>query len=366
LKVGIFHPGLNVCGGGEWVALSIINTLKENGDKVIILTDEKVDQNKYIKTFGQKLNFDEQMVFPFHFFRRGDAHNIYTDALSCLVLKSKCDLIIDTYTRMILPTVDVTYIHYPIFTRSLYRSKLSKIKNGLYFLPYHAYEARMRLNSNKILFANSNFTATAIKSYLGVHSQILYPSFSPFFLADEKTIRNTKRLDQVVTVSRYAPEKNLEIIPQIAKQIKNTKFLIIGNLHYKDVYSRLLKLINHLDVADNVILMTNVPKYQLRDILLQSKVYLHCAVKEHFGISIVEAIASGCLAVAHDSGGPQEIVSKEFRYETLDESVEIIRKAIEQWSVETAWKMRNSMLKFSQESFSKELLRVLKANGCLT
>ena len=166
MKVGIFHPGLNVCGGGEWVALSIINSLKENGNKVIILTDKKVDQNKYIKTFGQKLNFDEQVVFPFHFFRRGDAHNVYTDALSCLVLKSKCDLIIDTYTRMILPTVDVTYIHYPIFTRSLYRSKLSKIKNSVYFLLYHAYEARMRLNPNKILFANSNFTATAIKSYL--------------------------------------------------------------------------------------------------------------------------------------------------------------------------------------------------------
>ena len=199
-----------------------------------------------------------------------------------------------------------------------------------------------------------------------MRSQILYPSFSPFFLADEEKIRNTKRLDQVVTVSRYAPEKNLEIIPQIAKQIANTKFLIIGNLHHKDVYTRLLKSINRLDVADRVILMTNVPKYQLRDILLQSKVYLHCAVKEHFGVSIIEALASGCVAIAHDSGGPQEIVSEEFRYETIDQSVEIIRKAIEQWSVETAWKMRNSMLKFSQESFSRELLRVLKANGYLT
>ena len=366
MNVGVFHPRLNVCGGGEWVALCIINALRENGHKIIVLTDEKVDQNKFFRTFGQKLNVDEQIVFPFHIFRRGDAHNVYTDAFSCLLLKSKCDLIIDTYTRMILPTVDVTYIHYPIFTRSLFHNKFSKIKNSLYFLPYHTYEAKMRQVRKKIIFANSNFTAKAIKSYLGLPSHILYPSLSPFFLADEKTIRNTERLNQVVTVSRFAPEKNLEIIPHIAKLITNAKFLIVGNLHHRDVYSRLSNLINSLDLADRVVLMTNVPKDHLRCILLQSKVYFHSAIKEHFGISLIEALASGCLTIVHDSGGPQEIVPEDFRYRTTNEAVEKIKKALEEWSPETAWKLRNSTFKYSQESFSKELLNVLKSNGCLT
>ena len=307
----------------------------------------------------------KKSFFHFIFSARGDAHNVYTDTFSCLILKSKCDLVIDTYTRMILPTVDITYIHYPIFTRFLSHSKLSKIKNGLFFLPYHLYENKIKQKPNKILFSNSNFTAKAIKSYLGLNSHILYPSISPFFLSDEKTIRNTKRLDQVVTVSRYAPEKNLEIIPHIAKRIENAKFVIIGNLHHKGVYSRLLNLIDSLDLADRVTLMTNVPKDQLRDILLRSKVYFHCAVKEHFGISIIEAQASGCLTITHDSGGPQEIVPDHFRYKTTDEAVEKIKKAIDEWSPEIALNMRNGTLKFSQESFSKELINVLNSNGCL-
>ena len=54
--------------------LVIINSLRQNGHKVIVLTDERIDQEKYKRTFGEELKVDEEIIFPFHFFRRGDGH----------------------------------------------------------------------------------------------------------------------------------------------------------------------------------------------------------------------------------------------------------------------------------------------------
>ncbi|MCK4483161.1 glycosyltransferase, partial [Candidatus Bathyarchaeota archaeon] len=38
--------------------------------------------------------------------------------------------------------------------------------------------------------------------------------------------------------------------------------------------------------------------------LLRAKVYLHIMPYDHFGISVVEGMASGCVPVVHRSGGP--------------------------------------------------------------
>ncbi len=42
----------------------------------------------------------------------------------------------------------------------------------------------------------------------------------------------------------------------------------------------------------------------------KSKVYFHPMVGEHFGISIVEAMAAGLVPVVSDVGGPTEFVPK--------------------------------------------------------
>ena len=64
----------------------------------------------------------------------------------------------------------------------------------------------------------------------------------------------------------------------------------------------------------------------------ESKVYLHTYVNEAFGISIVEAIAAGCVLIVHNSGGPREFVTEHLRYETTQEAVKAIEKAVDQWS----------------------------------
>jgi alpha-1,2-mannosyltransferase len=371
LKIGIFHPTLNLCGGGEWVALNIINSLRQNGHEVVVLTDERLSQEKFMKTFGRKLQSDREIIFPFHFFSRGDPHNIYTDIISCILLKSKCDIVIDTYTCLVLPKTDVVYMHYPLFKQSTLQEHvqqiktLAKMKNALFFLPYRVFEKKLRKKNKQLILANSEFTSRAVKLDLGLQAHILYPPLSGYFLQSEEKIYSSQRLDQVVTVSRFAPEKNLEIIPSIAKQMRNTRFLIIGNLQYKTTYSNLLKLIKDLNVENRVSVMPGLPKTKLKQILLESKIYLHCAKNEHFGVSVIDAMASGCIPIVHDSGGPKEFVPESLRYTSIAEAIERINQAIVEWSPLKALEARNSTLKFCQEIFSDRLLSLLSLHGLL-
>ena len=109
LIVGVFSPAINECGGAEWVAINIMSALKEYGHQVIVLSDDPLNQKKFADVFGRKISVDQQMVFPLRFFSSRDNKNIYTNAIKCLVLKSKCDVLVDTFSGAMIPGVDASY-----------------------------------------------------------------------------------------------------------------------------------------------------------------------------------------------------------------------------------------------------------------
>ena len=125
----------------------------------------------------------------------------------------------------------------------------------------------------------------------------------------------------MVTVSRLDINKQLERIPQIAAQTApNIKFVIIGRLYNPAALNQLQTLTKKLDVANRVQIYPNASAEQKIELLKKSKIYLHTMVGEHFGISIVEAMAHGCLPIVHDSGGMREFVPQQYRYQTIAEA----------------------------------------------
>lgn len=57
-------------------------------------------------------------------------------------------------------------------------------------------------------------------------------------------------------------------------------------------------------VGDSVEFRPDVPMGELHGILSAAVAGLHSMVDEHFGISVVEYMAAGVVAIAHDSGAP--------------------------------------------------------------
>ncbi len=359
--VGILSPLINRCGGAEWVALNIIAALKENEHQVVLLTDESINQNKFSEIFNRTITIDQQIVFPLALFPPADSRNVYTDAIRAKLLKLKCDLLIDTYSCAILPGTDISYIHYPILNNL--QNEFSYLRNRVFYYPYRRFLDISHKNiQKKIFLVNSRFTAKAVKEIFNVDSYVLYPPVSKDILYPSEIALNQQRDNSVITISRISNEKNLTLIPFIAKDArKNIKFKIAGLLDSREVFNSLLRLANNLGVSQKVKLFPNLARDRLRQLLLNSKVYLHPKVNEHFGISIIEAMASGCIPVVHDSGGAKEFVPRQFRYKNLKEAVEKVEKAIDNWSPEKATKISKYAQRFSEKNFSKSFIEIFNS-----
>ena len=87
----------------------------------------------------------------------------------------------------------------------------------------------------------------------------------------------------------------------------------------------------------NYTLKPNLPEAELIKLFQDSQIYCHLMEGEHFGIAPMEALASGCITLVHNSGGSGEFIPEEFRWNTIDDLREKIGKLVgsqgryEQW-----------------------------------
>jgi glycosyltransferase involved in cell wall biosynthesis len=94
--------------------------------------------------------------------------------------------------------------------------------------------------------------------------------------------------------------------------------------------------------------------------------YVHCAENEHFGITIVEAMAAGCVPVVHDSGGPREIVTVDvgFRWRDLAVAAQQITMLARNDQLRREFSVTSSARaqEFRPEIFESEMARVLRVS----
>lgn len=114
----------------------------------------------------------------------------------------------------------------------------------------------------------------------------------------------------VVSVAQYRPEKNhalqlhafhrlLQLYPEHGCQ---PRMVLIGGCRNDADEARvqeLKQLRQELQLSDTVDILVNLPYDQLLDYLSRAKIGLHTMRDEHFGIGVVEFLASG-LVLAGD------------------------------------------------------------------
>lgn len=356
MNIGVISNTLNVPGGAELVSLHMIRALKDQGYKVVLMTNEHIDNKMVRKYYGKNICVDGEIVIP-DVFPPYDVYDVYLRLFKNYLLKKKCDIVIDNYSSTIFPWTDISYIHYP-FVPDNFMKRFNTLKK-LYFIPYTIPFNKFILKfcndqNKKLVMANSNYTSKAIFKLMKISSKILYPPVSTIYKNDNI---NENRKNIVSTVSRFSSGKHLEIIIQIAKNTnKNIKYYIMGGWHNDEIIYKLMKEIKNNNLNDRVKIIINPSRKQIIDILTKSKIYLHTMENEHFGISIIEGMSAGCIPVVHNSGGPKEFIPEYLRYKNIEEACNIIENSINIWSLNYVKKTIENANNFNEENFKKNFL----------
>lgn len=371
MKIVVSHHSLNLAGGGENVCLKLIGILCKRGNDVTLATVDMVDWD-----FINKL-FDEEIISlkEFHLIRNLPNINftflfdsiilmLYFLKLLFLKLTTK-GLLISTCGEKISSVADIIYVN-GLPLRCAFRLPSTSIRKKCYSILYHIFLKFIDKINPSIIIANSKFSGEIIEKCLKRRAIIIHPPVNTkrFFMAG----KNARRKNIVVTTTRFLPNQNLDYVLKVASIVKEAKFLVFGvSPKYSSTLERLKKLTLKMDVGDRVRIMVNQPFSRFLRALSEAKVFFRTVPFETFGISIVEAMAAGCVPVVPRNGGPWiDILDRKnglygFSYRSVDEAANIINMLLKNEDLRSkiSFRARLRALDFDQSVFERKILMVV-------
>jgi alpha-1,2-mannosyltransferase len=118
----------------------------------------------------------------------------------------------------------------------------------------------------------------------------------------------------MVSFAQFRPEKDhalqLRVWARVVPKLPDDAvFMIVGSVRDPDdqrIVDELRKLADELGISKRVEFKINLSRDDLHAIFSKAKVAVHTMRNEHFGIAVVELMASGIVTIAHNSAGPRE------------------------------------------------------------
>ena len=364
MKILLVHPRLSVKGGGERVAIHSILAATKAGHEVTLLTEE-FDEASFEDFYGCRGLFEKINRLYYPAFRPvlGPRALLYQRLIyhwrqiRKAVSSDSSDIVLSTQDIGYVPSTHapvIQYCYFPEYFAHLHTGSSSPMWQ-LYYWPASTYY-RNRVRRVGILLSVSDFTRGFVERKWERDSRTVYPPCPVEAFSELNRVRSRENL--VVTIGRIVPEKRFHLFVELARLVPRTRFVAIGSLSDQaSTYYEQLKS----SAPENVSFILS-PLRKVRDLLSRAMAYVHCAENEHFGITIVEAMAAGCVPIVHDSGGPREIVTSDvgFRWPDLPAAVRQINLLAdndhfrEELSAASSIRAKN----FRSEVFESEMARV--------
>lgn len=341
MRIGIYDPYLDSLSGGEKYMLSIASCLSSQHEVLIFWDKNKEAEIK--QTSLRKLGINLSSIkFYKNIFDRNES------LISRFLESRKFDAIFYLSDGSIPLVGTKLFIHFQ-FPIEWVNGKSLKTKIKLFFV--------------KKIFCNSCFTKSFIDKKLNVKSDILYPPVNLQVNKDaekKNVILHVGRFDENSYGVNY---KKQDVMIDLFKKmvdggLKNWKFKLIVGANDKEK-KKINKLIN-ISKDYPIEVMVNISNKELWEYYSKAKIYWHATgygedlqkypeKAEHFGISTVEAMGSGCVPVVFDAGGQREIVrdgENGYLWDTLEEFAKKTNSLIEDQKV---WKeMSENAIKSSE------------------
>ncbi len=355
LKIGIYSPYLDTAGGGEKYILTIAEILSKNS-QVDILIDEHLQSlgpEQILKQAGKRFDLDLAKVnlvkAPV-----GKGSNLVSRSF---FLKQYDFLFYLTDGSIFYSTAKNSILHF--------QSPLSNVNRGSW--------GKIKLSSWKLAICNSSFTEALIKNNWSVKTQVVYPP------VDTSRMRSLKKKKYILSVGRllgYRSPKKHQVLIDVFKELVDSKKLEDWSLHIVGYISpEELKDLEQREEELRGYPIKFYPNYLYKNLLKlygESSIYWHATGfgeenpidMEHFGISTVEAMASGCVPVVINLGGQKEIIEdgqSGYLWDNVEDlkkyTLEVVgnNKKMEQMSI----KAKEKSVVYSKEEFTKKILNLV-------
>jgi len=165
-----------------------------------------------------------------------------------------------------------------------------------------------------LIFSTGYDTAKELEK-LSDKKVIVQPSgINEIFFEDfDKNFNN--EVFTVVTVANLFPKKNIELVLEIAKELKEFDFIIVGDGSHREVLQDIIKK----DSILNVKLVGFKSAKEVREYYQQSDCYLLTSFAEGTPTSALEAMACGLPVVSSNAGGLGNIVKDDINGFVIDD-----------------------------------------------
>jgi len=388
-RAAIYDPYLDTLGGGERYCLTVAEILlKHNyqvdlfwsGDNSLI---DKAEKRFSLDLKGlkivpdifeikpQKLELLEENEDLFAFINRSiNPHKIhfkFKKLFSKIKNNHKYDIIFylsDGSLPFLFGKKNYLHVQVPFSSPTNYlKTVLNKTK--------------LQLFSNVI--CNSQFTAKFQKNFFKNKVLVLNPpvDIDKFYSSDRKEniILSVGRFDNILNAKKQdilidAFQSLIE-----SEKIRGWKLVLAGGSLLDPKKNSYLKYLQEKARDLPIEFVVNPPFDVLKDIYSKSKIYWHAAGfqvdenkhpenTEHFGITIVEAMASGLIPVVVDKGGIPEIVDNGvngFLWQSVDQLITKTKKLIDNPEMLKLMSQQSliNCQQFSKENFEKKLLNII-------
>ena len=286
MRAAIYNPYLDTLGGGERYTMGVASALVAKNYRVDVEWKDASIKEKLEKRFGidlSKINFIEGV-------ERGDGYDV------CFWLSDGS---------------------IPI---------LRARKNFLHFqVPFHNTNGKTLLNRMKFfrireVICNSYFTKKFIDKEYGVDSIVIYPP------VDVEKIKPKRKENLIVSIGRFSQLKQAKRQDILIKAFKRFcdsgfsewKLILAGGVEVG--VSDFVKKLRKSSMGYPIKIIESPSFNELKDLYGKARLFWSASgfgvnekkepeKLEHFGISVVEAMAAGAVPIVFSAGGHKEIIA---------------------------------------------------------
>ena len=297
MKICVFHDYFGAIGGGEKVALAISKLF--NADIITTDVDAVPEEfrNKVI-SLGETIKLpplkqiDASLKFYFSDFPDYDFY-ILSGNWAMFASKRHSPNLLYCYTP--------TRAFYDLYGDYLKKRNILTKPAFILWVKFHRnWTERMLKNINKVVCISQNIKSRC-KRFWGIDAEVIYPP------VETSKFKFKCYGDFWLSVNRIYPEKRIELQLEVFKRLRDEVLYIVGWFSKGDHAEKYAREIMKT-APENVKFLRSVSDEELIDLYSRCKGLLCTAKDEDFGLTPVEAMASGKPVVAVDEGGFRESV----------------------------------------------------------